>query len=250
MKSITPLIKILAIVLILLNVAAVAGLSIELSRWVRVITAGVFIWAYFLHFSKKTLLLLSSLISFLLADIFALTYELDFSKNAFFTLHGVSFLLLFLHISKGTKRALMSRFQKLFIPGAFLLSLTILLALGLTFQKEIDGYWHLIFFYFHGLSAIACLITALAFYDSKMNYFAMFYLIAALSLIFSDLTAFPAVYLEAKGFFYFSRIFYVIGLGSLVQFSFLSKQSRSSKAEDLTAPEVKIPETEKSYHDH
>lgn len=250
MKSITPLIKILAIVLIIMNVAAIAGLSIELSRWVRVFTVGVFIWAYFLHFSKKTLLLLGSLISFLLADIFALSYELDFSKNAFFTMHGFAFLMLFLHITKGNKRALLNKFQKLFIPGAFVLSLAILLALGLSFQKEIDGYWHLGFFYFHGLSAIACLITALAFYDSKMNSFAMFYLIAALSLIFSDLTAFPAAYLGADGFFYFSRIFYVIGLGSLVQFSFLSNQSRPSKAEDLPTPAIKEKEVEKSYHDH
>jgi hypothetical protein len=194
------------------------------------------------------LLIFGAIISFLIADVFALSYHLDFSKTGFFTFHGVAYLLLFLHIFRRTRRADMSRFQKNYILIASLFCLVLLLAFGLTFQGEMQGYRHLVFFYFHGFAAIICLISALSFYNNKLNSFAMFYLIATLGLIFSDLTAFPAQYLEARGFYYASRIFYVTGLASLVQFCFLSNQPRIPKAEDLTTPEVKETMVEKSYH--
>lgn len=250
MNSFTPLLKVLAVFLIVLNIVVVAAFSIEESRWVRVITAAVFTWVYFFNYSKKTLFLLGALIAFLNADIFALSFDLDFSQNAFFTLHGLAYLFLFIHITKRADRSLLTRFQKLYILFAFVLCLALLLALGITFQEEIGGYWHVIFFYFHGLSAILYLIAALGFYDSTMNSFALFYLIAALCLIFSDLIAFSAQYLEARGFYYPNRIFYVTGLASLVQFAFLTTQSRSGKAEIVFTSEDLNEEEENFYHNY
>lgn len=251
-RSFNPLLTALAIVLIIMNVFAIAGLSIEQSRWVRIFTAAVFTTAFFFYFSKKTLLLLVALVSLLIADIFSLSYKYDFSKIAFFTLHGISYLLLFLHITKRANRNLLSRFQKFFSLGAFVLCTVVLLAFGITFRNEMHEYWHIIFFYFHGFSAIACLISALAFYDKNMNSFSLIYLISAVGLIFSDFTAFPAVYLKANSFYYFSRIFYVVGLSNLVRFAYLSRQSRYSnpEADPLTGVEEEEVETEKFYHDH
>lgn len=252
MKSFNPLLTALAIVLIIMNVFSLAGLSIEQSRWVRLLTIIVFTTTFLFYYSKKTRLLLGALVSFLLADISSLSYQYDFSKIAFFTLHGISYLLIFLHITKGTNRNLLSRFQKFFILGAFVLISIVLLIFGFTFQNEMHENWHIIFFYFHGFSAILCLISALAFYDKNMNSFSLIFLISAMGLIFSDFTAFPAVYLKADSFYYISRIFYVVGLSNLVQFAYLSRKSRYSKTEvnpftGVTEEEVEI---EKSYHDH
>lgn len=250
MKSFNPLLIVLATVLIIMNITAVAALSIEESRWVRFMSAVVFVGVYFFHYSRKTLLLMGALISLLIADAFALTYHLDYSKSGFFTFHGIAYLFLFLHISRGTRRTDLSRFQKNFILIASILSFALLLVFGINFQSDMAGYKNFVFFYFHGFSAIICLISALSFYDNKMNSFAMFYLMATMGFIFSDLTAFPAQYLKAENFYYFSRIFYVTGLASLVQFAYLSTQSRAIKTVVPVIPEVVKEEVENFYHNH
>lgn len=239
---------ILIAVLIIIHLIILSWFSIEESRWARVLTSAVFMGVYFLHFSKHTLLLAGALLSFLIADIFTLSYHLESSKDAYFILHGIAFSMLVIFIMKRTIRESWSRFQKNYILITAALCFGLLLFFGFTFSNEIRGVQHLIFFYFHGLAIIAILITSLSFYERKTDSFSLLFLIATQGLVFSDLTAFSAEYLKAEGFYYFSRIFYVAGLAGLVRFSFLSKPS-ASIAETISPVEIE-PKKDKAYHDH
>lgn len=237
------------IILIIVHFIAIRWLSIEDSRWIRVLTSAVFLGLYFLEYSGKTLLLAGALISFLIADIFTISYHLESSKDAYYFFHGIAFFMLFLFIMKGTIRGRWSRFQKNYILISSALCFGLLLFFGFTFSSEIQGLQHLIFFYFHGLAIIACLSTALSFYERKANSFSLLFLMAALGLIFSDFTAFSAEYLNAEGFYYFSRMFYVTGLACLVRFSFFSKPLLP-RTETIIATGDKKQRTKTAYHDH
>lgn len=239
-----------AIILVILHFIVLSWYSIEENRWLRVLTSAVLLGAYFFQFSRHTLLLAGALISFFIADIFTLSYNLESSKDGFFIFHGIAFSLLFLFITKKTIREPWSSFQKNYVLIAAGLCLGILLFFGISFRQEIDGIWHLIFFYFHGLALIACLIVALSFFERKANSASMINLFAVLGLLFSDLTAFAAEYLNVGFFYYFNRAFYVVGLVSLVKFSIICKSSQKLKAEELTTPGKIEPKTETSYHDH
>lgn len=240
----------ITILLIIMHFIGLSWFSIEEIRWMRVLTAAVFLGVYFLQISRQTLLLAGALFSFLIADIFSLSYHLEFSKDGFFFFHGIAFSLLFLFITRRTIQKRWSRFQKNYILITSALCLGILLFFGLTFRSEIQGIQHLLFFSFHGLALIACLITALSFYERKADSSSLLFLLAALGLIFSDLTAFPAEYLKAEGFYYFSRIFYVTGLAGLTKFSFFCTPSPKPKAENILISGVLEQKTKTAYHDH
>ncbi|UJH90397.1 hypothetical protein LZ575_16370 [Antarcticibacterium sp. 1MA-6-2] len=125
----------------------------------------------------------------------------------------------------------------------------ILLFFGLTFSSEIKGIQHLIFFYFHGVAIITCLITALSYYERKTDSSALFFLLGTLGLLLSDLTAFAAVYLKADSFYYFSRIFYVSGLAGMVKFAFSFEPSPKPEAESISSAYLE-QKSETAYHDH
>ncbi|UJH90398.1 hypothetical protein LZ575_16375 [Antarcticibacterium sp. 1MA-6-2] len=92
----------LAIFLIILNLIFIGWFSIPQSRWIRLLTAAVFLGTYLPKFSRETRLLAGALISFLIADIFTLSYQLESSKDGYFIFHGIAFSSLCLFVTRGT----------------------------------------------------------------------------------------------------------------------------------------------------
>lgn len=241
---------VLACIFIVFHLIAISSFSIENSRWVRVLTSAVFLGIYFPQIIKRNIFLAGALLSFFIADIFTLSYHLETSKDGFFIFHGIAYSLLFLLVIKSIIRNRWSRFQKNYVLVTSALSFALLLFFGFNFQREIHGVRHIILFYFHGLAIIACLSSALSYYERKADFSSMLFLFAVLGFIFSDLTAFAAEYLKADKFYYFSRIFYVTGIAGLLRFSFFYKPIPTSTTDTEFPPYPVEQKAQTAYHEH
>ena len=205
---------------VLINLAVIAFLDLETSRLARLITLVLFFVYYRILKSFTNSWIALALLLFLIRDVFFQFYEEPWGYKLYIILGVLVYSTLVLE-----------RFPKLsdlkFNPGVLIVTSLLVAAntyvlyvvmnmqmVTYTFHDDLES----ILFYIYGGSMIILGVQAMT-YNSKYNSNrSLLYIFFAFGFIFSDIAALFAYYFEFDLFYFFDRVFFLLGLGLLVKY--------------------------------
>ncbi|MGB8704601.1 MAG: hypothetical protein WCD31_06205 [Gillisia sp.] len=173
--------------------------------------------------SKKNKFLVIAFCLFLSSDILLFQYEIPIVEKINFILIILAYSALMLHIQPFIKNLKANGYQKMIFFGVLAINLVMLYLLIQMVQAKLDDFWHTVLFYLYGMCMILLVILSFSYSNRYSNRASFYFLCAVLGLVFSDITSFIAYYLEIGEFYYPDRLFYLLGLISLVKFAGLDK---------------------------
>lgn len=88
-------------------------------------------------------------------------------------------------------------------------------------------------FYLYGVSIILCVTAAVSYSNRYANKSSIFFLVAVLSLVLSDLTYFIAFILGFDEFYIVDRAFNILGIALLLEFFRLDRKPRIHRSSEL-----------------
>lgn len=210
----------LAITLILLiaNFYVIFEYDLELSRWARLISTGIFI-LILLWRKTYSKIMLSAFFLLLISDLLLFYYENSIANAATFLMRISAYTLLVFVVVPELKNLKASLFQKFIFVVVFVLNLGMLYMLVDMVPGQFVYPGLNILFYAYGISMIMMVIAAISYSNRYSDKTSFYFTAATLCLVFSDITSFIAYYLEFYEFYFPDRFFYILGIAGLVKFS-------------------------------
>ena len=190
----------------------------ELSRWARLVTTSILfailLWKYS---GRKRLIAAFSFL--LIADVLLFFYEDPVINSATFVMRIAGYLTLVMAVAPELRNLQTSLFQKVLFLVVFSLNIGMLYMLvDMVPDKFYYPYLNKLF-YVYGTAMIILVIAAISYSNRYSDSTSFFFTAGALGLVFSDITSFIAYYLDFSEFYFPDRIFYIIGIASIVKFA-------------------------------
>lgn len=139
----------------------------------------------------------------------------------------IAYLLLILHLLPLLKNLKTDRLQKGIFLVILVLNLFMLYTLADMEGGKIQDFSQLLMLFLRGLTIIGLGVLAFSYSNRYSNTSSIFFFLAVLGFVLSDIFAFITFYLEVREFTYADRFCYIMGL------SFLAKYMTVYSREDL-----------------
>ena len=213
---------VIILVLLFVNCFIIFEYDQEYSRWARLLsTLILFIILLWRNSMSKTLA--GAFFFLLISDLLLFFYEDPLANSATFLMRIAGYLTLVLAVSPELRNLKTSTFQKLLFFVVFTLNVAMLYTLvDMVPEKYNYPYLHTLF-YIYGTAMITLVIAAISYSNRYSDSTSFFFTAGTLGLVFSDITSFIAYYLEFSEFYFPDRIFYILGIASIVKFASFSR---------------------------
>lgn len=219
MKYLNIAIICVSIIFLGLNYYSFSELSIETTRWVRLLGTFVFLLIACTNKSSRNILCLIIFSLLLVSDFGLIYYENINFKILQFIMRGTAYLLISMYAFSYLRKYRFQTFQKIFILFIVALNFILLYTLADTFQGEIKNMLATILFYFQGTTALIMLALGAIFLSEAGNTVGLVYFLSALGFILSDLAAFSAYHLQYLELFILGRSFYLLAVASFLKYA-------------------------------
>jgi len=233
MKRLNPILGISGIVLVVLNFFIISQFGLMESRWLRVISIFLCGIIFIKVCKRNEAFLLLGFLLLLLADILMLNYEDPLFKKLTFGAVILAYVAFILHVRPFVKNLKANFFQKVLFALVLAINSIMLFLLVDMVEGGMDDDTHTLLFFLYGFAMICLMIFAYSFNHRYSNRASFFFVCAVLGLIFSDISGFISYYLKVEEFYYPDRLFYILGLLSLVKFSDLDTSEGLQYSEDM-----------------
>ena len=210
--------------LLVVNIVAYAYLGDYESRIIRFLSMVLF-FVIFLsprYYKKSGLVIFAA---FVINDLLLIFYENFTYQNWVLLIRLCAYLLLARLVLPYLKKIKVKLFEGILFGVILLLNLLLLYNV----QDEIiagqnAGWPEEMLVYGYGTAAIISVSVAFTFYSRYIDKASIFFLLAVMGLVMSDLTYFIGFHLEFPEFYYLDRIFNILAVGFLLHFLFLFKR--------------------------
>lgn len=224
MKNINASLGFSGFFLIIINLFIIYNFGIVESRFAR-FSSIIILFLLFLYLApKKEKFLTSAFGLFVVSDLLLIEYEIPFIRKLNFILVILAYSFLIIHIAPYVKNLKTTLLQKVIFAGVLAINTLMLYFLVDMVETRIDDIFHSSLFYIYGIAIILLIIYAFSFSHRYSNKASFFFICAAMGFVFSDISGFIAYYMEVGVFYFPDRLFYLLGLLSLVKFSSLEKE--------------------------
>ena len=224
MKANKHLLQILTVIIIIVNLAVMIYYGTSINRWLRFANMCIFLLLFITpyYYNKKGLLVMCL---FLICDALLINYESDILNGFVFIIRGSCFLLLAGMVSQRVRKLKTNLFQKIIFTLAIALNAFLLYSL---IEMVPSARYYSFFdflFYLYGMAVIICATIAVSYSNRYANKNSLFFLMAILGLVFSDLTYFIGFYLKFYEFYLADIVFDILGISLIIQFFLLEKST-------------------------
>lgn len=204
--------------LIILNLFSLYFFGEEIGRWFRFGTMLLFVFLYYFkfHFTWK---LFIALLLLLICDFCLVFYELEDLKIIIYLTRISAYFVLVWIVSPYIRKLKLGFFSG--VIGVFTLGINIYLMSVMVDsvpEAMASGLFYPLFFLF-GFSLLALATASISFHNRFATRQSFFFVVASLSLIFSDISFYIATYLDFEVFHYIDRFWNVLGVAGLLAFS-------------------------------
>lgn len=219
MKYFNPTLFVSAFLLLLANFFIISEYGLVEERMAR-ITSSLFLFlVYLISSPKKEKLFLLGFIFLIISDFLLLDYESPVIKKVVFIVMILGYLSFLFHIRPFIQNLQTNLFQKLIFVVALIINTILLYFLIEMAEDKMDDLLHSILFFLFGITLIALVVFAFSYSHRYSNSASFFFICGILGLVFSDISGYIAYYLEFEEFYFPDRLFYLLGLVSLVKFA-------------------------------
>lgn len=204
---------------IIFNIIAVLYFPTYVSRSFRLIGSTTLITSFVISFPKQSKSLLLVFIAFWIRDITAIFYGTGANGIGYFICGGIGYFGLFFRKLKRMMRYRIitpSFVVTTFFIIAFIL---ILYTLESVFDERVVENSIIYYFYFLGTSILLLVLLAIYYYYRIGGLRALLFSFAVFSFTLSDIAAYYGIFLEENLFFIATRLFYFVGLVTLMNFT-------------------------------
>lgn len=220
-------------ILVIVNFYVTYTFGLLETRWIRIISCTL-LFSYVIFYSGfKWNLLSAAFILFLLSALLALQNEVLLIRKINLSVVIIAYLLLILHVLPLLKNLKTDHLQK----GIFLvilgLNLFMLYTLADMEGGKIQDLTQLLLLSLRGLTIIGLGVLAVSYSNRYSNKDSIYFLMAVLGFIFSDICAFITFYLGVEEFTYADRLFYILGLSFFARYATTYRTERLSKVGEL-----------------
>lgn len=216
---------VLTLALVTVNLLAFGYFGDYVSRIVRFVSMFLLFIVFMTpKFYKTNGLIIFSL--YVINDLLLINFESLFVQNVVLFIRLIAYFLLANLLRPYLKGI---RIRK--VQGAVFIIVLIINLLLLQFVNEIiaedrpTSFLVDLLFYGYGASVIVAVTLAFTFYNRYTEKASIFFLLAILFLILSDMTYFFGFYLDFPEFYYLDRALNLVGIGFLLHFFFLFKKN-------------------------
>lgn len=223
MKNLNATLGITGVILIILNLLVIYFFGIQESRWARLSSILLFFLLFLYQAPKKERFLTSAFALLILSDLVLIKYEIPIMRKITFITVILAYTNLIFHILPLVKKLKTNLFQKIMFLGVLGINSVMLFLLVDMVETRIDDIYHSSLFYIYGVAMIGLVIAAFSFSHRYANKASFFFICAVLGFVFSDISGFIAYYLQVGEFYFPDRLFYLLGITSLVKFASLDK---------------------------
>ncbi|MGB7843441.1 MAG: hypothetical protein WBL21_11655 [Salinimicrobium sp.] len=204
----------------------------------RFISMVVF-FAFFLspRYYKKSALIIFAV--FVFNDLLLIYYEDFINQNIVLFIRLFAYLLMARLVLPYLKKVKIHLFEGIFIGAILILNLLLLYSVqGVINAGKNAGWLGELLVYGYGTATIILVCAAFTFYSRYFDKASIFFLLAVIGLVMSDLTYFIGFYLEFYEFYYLDRVFNILAIGFFLHFLFLFKRKVASGFYDRTLEEI------------
>ncbi len=220
MKHFNSLLAVILFILVLLNVYTIFTMGIEGGRWSRIISSGILFLFYLKIARYKQKFVLAAFLTLFISSLLSLNNEILIVRKINLGSVILSYIFLLLHVRPFVRRLRAHLLQKLIF--LLIAGLNIVIMYFLMYDlvgNSVEDTMQLSLLVLRGLAIILLVVMAFSYTNRYSNRPSMFFLLAVIGLILSDVFAFTSFYLGEKEFIYADRSLYLLGLGALVKYS-------------------------------
>ncbi len=229
MKYPDKVLLVLGLILIIGNFYVIDQYALREVRWARIVSCAL-LFSFFVIISKlKRNLLTVTFALFLISALLSLQNEVLLIRKLNLGVVITAYLLLILHVLPMVKNLKTDLFQKMTFILIVGVNLYMLYSLADMKGGKIQDYTQLVLLFLRGISIIGVGIMAFSYCNRYSNTGSIYFLLAVLGLVLSDIFAFVSFYLEIWNFVFVDRFFYIIGIACLARYATLYRK------EDLQA---------------
>jgi hypothetical protein len=212
------------LVLLIVNLAVYGLLGDQISRVVRFLSMFVFFLISFSekYFKKSAVVILGA---FVVNDLLLIFFESPLTQHLVLLIRLAAYALLAALVLPYLKRIKVQLFEGILFASILIVNFFMLYYIQdsiSAFNKS--GWLDNFLFYGYGTALYLSVSTAFTFYSRYVDKASIFFLLALIGLVLSDLTFFIGFYLDFPEFYYLDRGFNIIAIGLLLHFFFLFKR--------------------------
>lgn len=199
----------------------------------------VLFFALFLspRYYKKSALIIFAV--FVFNDLLLIYYEDFINQNIVLFIRLFADLLMARLVLPYLKKIKVEFFEGILFGVILILNLLLLYNIQDSINSgQNTGWLGELLVYGYGTAAIISVSAAFTFYSRYFDKASIFFLLAVIGLVMSDLTYFIGFYLEFFEFYYLDRVFNILAIGFLLHFLFLFKRKITRGFYDRTREEI------------
>ena len=218
------LLPIVTVALLAANVIVLAIYGEYVSRIMRFFSMVAFFFLFLRskYYKSSALIIFSA---FVLNDLLLIFFETVMSQNLVLFIRLCAYILLAKLVLPYLRKIKIKLFEGLLFATILLMNVWLLYSIQDSINAVSNGGWLGEFLvYGYGTAAILSVIAAFAFYSRYVDKTSIFFLLAVIGLVMSDLTYFIGFYLDFPEFYYLDRSFNIVAIGFLLHFLFLFKK--------------------------
>lgn len=223
MKYLNPVLLVTVLLLLLANFFIISDYGLFEERIARMVSSFILFLVYLISTPKKEKLLLIGFIFLIISDILVFNYESSTSKKMVFVVMASAYLAFLLHIRPYIQNLQTNLIQKLIFGIGLSINIILLYFLIEMAEDTIDDLLHSFLFFILGMTLIALVVSAFSYCHRYSNKASFFFICGILGLVFSDISGYISYELEFYEFKFADRLFYLLGLTSLVKFALEDK---------------------------
>lgn len=223
MKNLKSVLIVIGVILLITNLYVILEYGLLENRWLRIIGTSLLFSIFLMGAKREEPFLMLGFSLLLISDFLLIKYEIPWVKKLTFSLVILAYLSLIKHISPYVRNLEANWMQRIMFVVVMGINIGMLYLLIDMVGPGWDDSWHTFLFYLYGMSMIIMVVLGFSYSNRYSNKSSFYFLWAVLGFVISDISSFMAYYLKVEEFYYPDRIFYIIGLLSLVKFSRMDK---------------------------
>lgn len=223
MKNLNPVLLVTFVILLVLNFYFISEAGLVEIRWMRIVSSITFFIIFLTGSTIREKFFSMAFALLVVSDLLILEFEnLTIRKLYFFCMVMVYIGLIF-HIKKYLKTLKSNNFQKIILVAGLSIYIVMLFMVVDMASNKLGDLVQSALFFLYGAALLALMIFAFAFNHRFSNKVSFYFICAALGFVFTDISRFIAYFVGVEEFYYPDRLFYLIGLASMVKFASLKK---------------------------
>ncbi|MDT0555942.1 hypothetical protein [Patiriisocius hiemis] len=209
----------LSIFLILINLLVIYFYDLQVSRYVRLASTTIVLVYSLFYKGYKFKFLFVALLAFLIKDIFVLDYEDPFSKTMSFVFGNFAYILVVLLVLLKVKFKKSTPIILVFVLTLVILNVVNVFYLSDIIVQKLDNTTQYVLFMLQSVLLILLGLVGFSYNERYVGKTPLLFLYLVMSIIMCDLAGLAAYFFEFQVAFYFERIFYLLSLILLLNFS-------------------------------